>query len=90
VERTGGPAQRQLVELFRRFKPPQQAHHDLTPHELRLLKLLVEGHSYKSAAAALNVSVNTIAFHVRSIYGKLEVHSKSAAVARALKDNLLG
>ncbi len=80
---------RQVVELFRRFRPPKRANYDLTPHELRLLKLLVEGHSYKSAAVELQVSVNTIAFHIQSIYGKLQVHSKSEAVARALSEHLL-
>ena len=80
---------RQVVELFRRFRPPEKAQYDLTPHELRLLKLLVEGHSYKTAAAELGVSINTIAFHVQKIYGKLQVHSKSEAVARALRENLL-
>jgi len=81
---------RKVVDLFRRFRPPAQAQYDLTPHERRLLKLLVEGHSYKSAGAELGVTVNTIAFHVRSIYGKLQVHSKSEAVARALRENLIG
>ena len=81
---------RHVVELFRRFRPPDRAQHDLTPHELRLLKLLVEGHSYKTAAVKLQVSVNTVAFHIQSIYGKLQVHSKSEAVARALRENLLG
>jgi DNA-binding NarL/FixJ family response regulator len=77
---------RQVVEIFRRFRPPVKAQHNLTPHELRLLKLLVEGHSYKTAATELGVSVNTIAFHIQSIYGKLQVHSKSEAVARALRE----
>ena len=81
---------RQVVELFRKFRPPERAQYDLTPHELRLLKLLVEGHSYKSAAVKLNVTINTIAFHIQNIYGKLQVHSKSEAVARALNENLLG
>jgi len=80
---------RRVVELFRKFHPPERANYDLTPHELRLLKLLVEGHSYKTAAAELDVSVNTIAFHIQNIYGKLQVHSKSEAVARALNENLL-
>lgn len=80
---------RQVVELFRRFRPPKKSNYELTPHELRLLKLLVEGHSYKSAATALQVSINTIAFHIQSIYGKLQVHSKSEAVARALNEHLL-
>jgi DNA-binding NarL/FixJ family response regulator len=81
---------RRVVELFRRFRPPEKAQYDLTPHELRLLKLLVEGYSYKSAAGELGVSVHTIGFHVQNIYGKLRVHSKSEAVARALRENLLG
>jgi DNA-binding NarL/FixJ family response regulator len=80
---------RQVVELFRRFRPPAKADYNLTPHEVRLLKLLVEGHSYKTAAMELGVSVSTVAFHIQSIYGKLQVHSKSEAVARALKENLL-
>lgn len=80
---------RQVVDLFRRFRPPARAQYNLTPHEARLLKLLVEGHSYRSAAAELQVSINTVAFHIQSIYGKLQVHSKSEAVARALRENLL-
>src|SRR5262249_31166285 len=51
---------RRVVELFLRFRPPEQPQHDLTPHELRLLRLLIDGHGYKTAAAKLNVSVNTI------------------------------
>jgi DNA-binding NarL/FixJ family response regulator len=80
---------RQVVELFRKFHPPAKANYNLTPHELRLLKLLVEGHSYKTAAVELEVSINTIAFHIQNIYGKLQVHSKSEAVARALNENLV-
>ncbi len=80
---------RRVIELFRKFRPPEKAHYSLTPHELRLLKFLVEGHSYKTAAVELGVSINTIAFHVQNIYGKLQVHSKSEAVARALRENLL-
>jgi len=81
---------RLVVELFRKFHPPERAQYNLTPHELRLLKLLVEGHSYKTAAAELGVTVNTIAFHIQNIYGKLQVHSKSEAVARALNENIIG
>jgi len=79
-----------VVELFRKFRPPERVDYDLTPHEIRLLKLLVEGHSYKTAAVQLKVSINTIAFHIQNIYTKLQVHSKSEAVARALNENLIG
>ena len=80
---------RRVVDIFRKFHPPERANYDLTRHELRLLKLLVEGHSYKTAAVQLRVSINTIAFHIQNIYGKLQVHSKSEAVARALNEDLL-
>lgn len=80
---------RKVITLFRDFKPPQQVDYDLKPHEIRLLKLLVEGHSYKSAAEKLNVSVNTISFHLKNIYDKLQVHSKSEAVAKALQQHLI-
>ncbi len=79
---------RRVIDLFREVKPPKEAEYGLTPHEVRLLRMLVEGHSYKTAAAELHVSVNTIKFHLRNIYDKLQVHTKSAAVAKALRHGL--
>jgi DNA-binding NarL/FixJ family response regulator len=79
---------RRVINLFREIKPPKEAAYELTPHEVRLLRMLVEGHSYKSAAAELHVSVNTIKFHLRHIYDKLQVHTKSEAVAKALRHGL--
>jgi DNA-binding NarL/FixJ family response regulator len=67
--------------------PPERTLHQVTPHEVRLLDLLTEGHSY--AAAALGSSVNTVAFHLKSIYLKLQVHSKSEAVAKALRNRIV-
>jgi DNA-binding NarL/FixJ family response regulator len=78
-----------VVALFREFRPPSLADYRLTPHEARLLALLAEGHGYKTAAAALGSSVNTVAFHMKSIYAKLQVHSKSEAVAKALRHRLV-
>ena len=80
---------RRVIALFREIRPPERADYDLTPHETRLLKLLVEGHNYKTAAAELNVSVHTVSFHLRSIYDKLQVHSKSEAVAKAVLNRLI-
>jgi DNA-binding NarL/FixJ family response regulator len=79
---------RRVVSLFRQFRPPERVDYQLTPHELRLLKLLVEGHNYKTAATQLGVSVNTVCFHIKQIYEKLQVHSKSEAVAKALRNRL--
>ena len=80
---------RRVIALFRDIRPPERADYHLTPHETRLLKLFVEGHNYKTAAAELHVSVNTVNFHVRSIYDKLQVHSRSEAVAKALRNRLV-
>jgi DNA-binding NarL/FixJ family response regulator len=80
---------RRVVSLFREIRPPEKVDYDLTPHELRLLKLLVEGHNYQSAAGELGVSFSTINFHMQNIYGKLQVHSKSEAVAKALRQRLV-
>jgi DNA-binding NarL/FixJ family response regulator len=80
---------RRVIAIFRDIRPPERADYELTPHETRLLKLLVEGHNYKTAAVELNVSVNTVSFHMRRIYEKLQVHSKSEAVAKALRDRLV-
>ncbi len=78
-----------VIKLFREIRPPERANYDLTPHETRLLRLFVEGHNYKTAAVEIGVSINTINFHVRNIYSKLQVHSRSEAVAKALRDRLV-
>jgi DNA-binding NarL/FixJ family response regulator len=78
-----------VIALYRQTKPVLVADHDLTPHEVRVLKLLVDGHSYKTAAVELNVTVNTVSFHMRRIYEKLQVHTKSEAVAKALRDQIV-
>jgi len=78
-----------VVTLFQTTRPIAKPEEELTPHEMRILRLLVDGHNYKTAGAELNISVNTISFHVRRIYEKLQVHSKSEAVAKALRNNLI-
>src|SRR5215470_6981149 len=80
---------RRVIALFREIRPPDRSDYELTPHETRLLKLLVQGHNYKTAAAELGVTVHTVSFHLRSIYEKLQVHSKSEAVAKALQNRLV-
>src|SRR6185295_15048865 len=80
---------RRVIALFRDVRPPERADYQLTPHETRLLKLLVEGHNYKTAALELGVSFHTIHFHMRNVYDKLQVHSKSEAVAKALRDRIV-
>ena len=78
-----------VVELFRQSHAPAQAPSGLSPQELRLLKLMMEGHQNKTAAAEMGISAHTVNFHLRSIYEKLHVHSRTEAVARALRDGLI-
>ena len=78
-----------VIKLFRVIRPPEKADYELTPHETRLLKLIVQGHNYTTAAEELGVSYNTVKFHMRRIYEKLQVHSKSEAVAKALRDRII-
>lgn len=80
---------RRVVTLFRKFRPPERGDVRLTQQETELLRLLVDGHHYKTAADALGISVNTVSFHLKNIYTKLRVHSKSEAVAKALRDRLV-
>jgi DNA-binding NarL/FixJ family response regulator len=80
---------RKVVKLFQQTGPPEKFDDQLTPQELRLLKLLAQGYSYGRAADHLKVSVNTIRDHIRSIYDKLHVHSKSEAVSKALRNRLI-
>ena len=77
-----------VVSLFREYHPPNR-NYDLSPHELRILKLLMAGHNYKTAAAELSVTTHTISFHLQKIYEKLHVNSKTEAVAKALQNRLI-
>ncbi len=78
-----------VVKLFREFRPPEYSDYHLTPQETELLKLLIEGHHKKTAAREMNISFHTISFHLKNIYEKLQVHSKTEAVAKALRENIV-
>lgn len=80
---------RRVIRIFTEIRPPKKSEYDLTPHETRLLKMLVEGHNYKTAAAEIGVTIHAISFHMRRIYEKLQVHSKTEAVSVALRDRLI-
>lgn len=80
---------RQIVERLRGLRPPKKRLSPLTPQEMNLVKLLADGHSYRSAAERLEISINTVRDHVRDIYEKLRVHSKSEAVSQALRRRLI-
>jgi DNA-binding NarL/FixJ family response regulator len=80
---------RRVLEMFRLYAPPRQADYNLTEREVAVLERLVEGDGYKEMAEALKISVYTVRAHLRNIYEKLHVHSKSQAVSKALQEGLL-
>jgi DNA-binding NarL/FixJ family response regulator len=61
----------------------------LTRREREVLRGLAAGNTYQTAARALGISTDTVRFHIRKIYRKLQVHSQSEAVAKALRRGLL-
>lgn len=62
---------------------------DLTERELEVLELLVQGLSNSEIGARLGVSPNTVKNHLRSIYGKLDVSTRTAATTLAIKHGLI-
>jgi DNA-binding CsgD family transcriptional regulator len=61
---------------------------NLTERERDILKSLVEGMNYKMIAANCFISIDTVSGHIKDIYKKLLVHSKSEAVVKAIKGKL--
>ncbi|MFZ1462066.1 MAG: response regulator transcription factor [Ignavibacteria bacterium] len=61
----------------------------LTKREFDVLDQLCKGQSYKEIAYKLFISVGTVRHHIKNIYFKLHVHSKSEAVAKALKERIV-
>ena len=80
---------RQIVERLRAAGVRKRRPSSLTDQELNVLKLLAEGHSYHSASQRLGVSINTVRDHVRDVYKKLQVHTRSEAVSQALRRRLI-
>ncbi len=80
---------RKVLSAFVPEKGKHDASHQLSGREREILSALVNGRSYKMVAADLDISIDTVRSHIKSIYEKLHVHSKSEAVATALKKRLL-
>ena len=80
---------RRVLDTFARLATPP-GDYGLTARETEILELLVDGLTQKGIADRLCVSAHTVDGHVRHVYEKLQVHSRSGAVAKALRENLVG
>ena len=80
-----------VLQMFRGQSPAGAKNEfiDLSDREKEILSLLVKGKSYKTIAAECFISIDTVGTHVRHIYEKLHVHSKSEAVAKAINQKLI-
>lgn len=80
---------KRVLELFADMAPPEGKDYGLTPRERQILERMVDGRIKKEIASDLDMNYHTVDAHIRSIYSKLEVHTRAGAVAKALKENLL-
>lgn len=80
-----------VMHLFRKnlSSSPNSNVFNLSAREKEILKCLVEGMSYKMTADKCFISVETVRGHIKSIYEKLQVHSKSEAVVKAIKGKIV-
>lgn len=73
---------RQVVGFFHRSTPPKRTDHSLTAREQEVLDLLIEGKTYKEIGQQLYVSIDTVRTHVRKIYDKLHIHSRTEIILK--------
>lgn len=78
-----------VVKMLAKLTKPAAQPISLSPREQELLALLVEGLTAKEIADRLQVSIHTTSTHTRNLFTKLGVHSRAAAVARALRERLV-
>jgi DNA-binding NarL/FixJ family response regulator len=79
-----------VLQMFRfQNKDKNREFIDLSEREKEILALLVKGKSYKTIAFTCFISIDTVSTHIRHIYEKLHVHSKSEAVAKAILQKLV-
>ena len=79
----------QVLKMFQDIPNQKKEDYNLSERERQVLQFLVDGYSYKMIAADLFIAIDTVRSHIKNIYEKLHVNSKSEAVARAFKDKLL-
>jgi DNA-binding NarL/FixJ family response regulator len=80
---------RRVLQTFKIPLDTEKKHETLTPREVEILALLVQGLNYKTAADELFISPETVRNHIRNIYKKLQVRSRSEAVVMAIRQGLV-
>lgn len=79
-----------VLNMFAKMAAPQSAEYGLSEREREILELMVKGLIKKEIADQLKLSYHTVDNHLRSIYTKLHVHTRTGAVAKAVSEHLFG
>ena len=79
---------RKVLSMFTQFVRPE-TDYGLSEREREILGCIVDGATQNQIAEKLFLSPHTVNTHFRNIYAKLHVHSRSGAVAKAIKDGLI-
>jgi DNA-binding NarL/FixJ family response regulator len=79
----------QVLQMFSSLHNEEGADYNLSDREKEVLQLLVNGYSYKMIASEMFIAIDTVRSHIKKIYEKLHVNSKSEAVAKAFKDKIV-
>jgi DNA-binding NarL/FixJ family response regulator len=79
----------QVLKMFSSMNNEKGEDYNLSDREKQVLQLLVDGYSYKMIAGEMFIAIDTVRSHIKKIYEKLHVNSKSEAVAKAFKDKIV-
>ena len=79
----------QVLKMFLEIEIPASQDYNLSEREKTVLQFLVNGYSYKMIAAEMFIAIDTVRSHIKKIYEKLQVNSKSEAVAKAFKNRIV-
>jgi len=84
-----GSVAKKVLQMLPVAVSAEEENQVLTVKEKDILQLLVNGYSYKMIASEINISIDTVRFHIKKIYDKLHVHSSTGAVSKAIKEKLI-
>lgn len=82
------PIAKKVIDIFIKNNTPVK-NYDLTEREKQILEMMIKGLTKKKIADQLYLSFHTIDTHLRSIYNKLHVHSKSSAIVKSIREHIV-
>lgn len=80
---------RLVIDSMQQRNMETENRYNLTPREKEILSSLSKGNSYKLIASELSISIDTVRTHIKRIYEKLQVHSQTEAISKAMKERIV-